>query len=143
MQASFVIELGDKAQVPIISFSTTSPSLHGSYFFRIAQNDSSQVKAISSIIQAFGWTETVPISVDNEFGNGVIPYLTTALQAVGAHVPYWSFIPSTATDEEIVAELRKLMSMRTRVFIVHMSHFLGSRFFSKAKDFGIMDEGFV
>ncbi|CAN6539671.1 unnamed protein product [Malus baccata var. baccata] len=129
MQASFVIELGDKAQVPIISFSATSPSL--------------QVKAISSIIQAFGWTETVPISVDNEFGMGVIPYLTTALQAVGARVPYWSFIPSIATDEEIVAELRKLMSMRTRVFIVHMSPCLGSQFFSKAKDFGMMDEGYV
>ncbi|TQD85475.1 hypothetical protein C1H46_028942 [Malus baccata] len=143
MQASFVIELGDKAQVRIISFSATSHSLHGSYFFRIAQNDSSQVKAISSIIQAFGWTEIVPISIDNEFGKGVIPYLTTALQAVGARVPYWSFIPSIATDEEIVAELRKLMSMRTRVFIVHMSPCLGSQFFSKAKDFGMMDKGYV
>ncbi|XP_048423345.1 LOW QUALITY PROTEIN: glutamate receptor 2.7 [Pyrus x bretschneideri] len=143
MQASFVIELGDKAQVPIISFSATCPSLQGSYFFRIAQNDSSQVKAISSIIQAFGWTEAVPISVDNEFGRGVIPYLTTALQSVGARVPYWSSIPSIATDEEIVAELRKLMSMRTRVFIVHMSPSLGSRFFSNAKDFGMMDEGYV
>ncbi|XP_050123797.1 glutamate receptor 2.7-like [Malus sylvestris] len=143
MQASFVIELGDKAQVPIISFSATSPSFQGSYFFRIAQNDSSQVKAISSIIQAFGWSEAVPISVDNEFGKGVIPYLTTALQSVGARVPYWSSIPSISTDEEIVAELRKLMSMRTRVFIVHMSPYLGSRFFSKAKDFGMMDEGYL
>ncbi|KAB2619564.1 glutamate receptor 2.7-like [Pyrus ussuriensis x Pyrus communis] len=143
MQASFVIKLGNKAQVPIISFSATSPSLQGSYFFRIAQNDSSQVKAISSVIQAFGWTEAVPISVDNEFGKGVIPYLTTALQLVGARVPYWSFIPSIATDEEIVAELRKLMSMRTRVFIVHMSLSPGSRFFSKAKDLGMMDEGYV
>ncbi|KAM1388367.1 hypothetical protein ACFX2I_016506 [Malus domestica] len=143
MQASFVIELGDKAQVPIISFSATSPSFQGSYFFRIAQNDSSQVKAISNIIQAFGWSEAVPISVDNEFGKGVIPYLTTALQSVGARVPYWNSIPSISTDEEIVAELRKLMSMRTRVFIVHMSPYLGSRFFSKAKDFGMMDEGYV
>ncbi|XP_050126657.1 glutamate receptor 2.7-like [Malus sylvestris] len=143
MQASFVIKLGNKAQVPIISFSATSPSLQGSYFFRIAQNDSSQVKAISSVIQAFGWTEAVPISVDNEFGKEVIPYLTTALQAVDVRVPYWSFIPSIATDEEIVAELRKLMSMRTRVFIVHMSPYLGSRFFSKANDIGMMDEGYV
>ncbi|KAB2619562.1 glutamate receptor 2.7-like [Pyrus ussuriensis x Pyrus communis] len=132
MQASFVIELGDKAQVPIISFSATSPSLQGSYFFRIAQNDSSQVEAISSVIQAFGWTEALPISVDNEFGKGVIPYLTTALQAV-----------LVCPTGEIVAELRKLMSMRTRVFIVHMCPFLGSRFFSKAKDFGMMDEGYV
>ncbi|CAN6539668.1 unnamed protein product [Malus baccata var. baccata] len=143
MQASFVIELGDKAQVPIISFSATNPSLQGSCLFRIAQNDSSQVKAISSIIQAFGWSEAVPISIDNEFGKGVLPYLTTAVQSVGARLPYWSSIPSIATDEEIVAELRKLMSMQTRVFIVHMSPYLGSRFFSKAKDFGMMDEGYV
>ncbi|KAB2619561.1 glutamate receptor 2.7-like [Pyrus ussuriensis x Pyrus communis] len=143
MQANFVIDLGDKAQVPIISFSATSPSLRGSYFFRIAQNDSSQVDAISTIIQAFGWSEAVPISVDNEFGEGVIPYLSTALQAVGAHMPYWSVIPVVATDEEIVAELRKLMSMRNRVFIVHMHSSLGSRFFSKAKDIGMMGEGYV
>ncbi|PRQ27951.1 putative periplasmic binding protein-like I [Rosa chinensis] len=48
MKAKFVTDLGDKAQVPIISFSATSPSLWSSYFFRIAQSDSSQVKAISS-----------------------------------------------------------------------------------------------
>ncbi|ONI33251.1 hypothetical protein PRUPE_1G412700 [Prunus persica] len=142
-QANFVIDLGDKAQVPIMSFSATSPSLRGSYFFRIAQNDSSQVRAISTIIQAFGWSEAVPISVDNEFGEGVIPYLTTALQEVGARIPYWSVIPSKATDDQIVAELYRLMSMQTKVFIVHMLPSLGSRFFAKAKDIGMMEEGNV
>ena len=73
MQATFVIDLGTKAQVPIISFSATSPSLTSSwrpYYFRIAQSDSSQVKAISAIVQAFAWREVVPIYIDNEYGEG-------------------------------------------------------------------------
>ncbi|XP_021824206.1 glutamate receptor 2.8-like isoform X1 [Prunus avium] len=143
MQANFVIDLGDQAQVPIISFSATSPSLRGSYFFRIAQNDSSQVRAIGALIQAFGWREAVPVSIDNEFGEGLTPYLTTALQEVGAGIPYWSLIPSMATDDQIIEELHRLMSMQTRVFIVHMSPSLGSRFFAKARDIGMMEEGNV
>ncbi|KAL2548162.1 glutamate receptor 2.6 [Forsythia ovata] len=90
MQANFLIDLGDKAQVPIISFSATT----------------------------FGWREVVPIYVDNEFGVGIIPFLTDALEKVNARVPYRSAIPSMATDDQIVAELYKLMTMQTRVFIV-------------------------
>nr|XP_004292790.2 PREDICTED: glutamate receptor 2.8-like [Fragaria vesca subsp. vesca] len=143
IQAKFVTELGDKAQVPIISFSATSPSLGNSYFIRIAQNDTSQVIVISAIIQAFGWSEAVPISVDDEFGKGVIPYLTTALQAIGARIPYWVVIPSMATDKQIDAELDKLMKMKTRVFIVHMLPSLGSRLFSRANAMGMMEKGFA
>ncbi|KAG6740231.1 hypothetical protein POTOM_055671 [Populus tomentosa] len=75
MQANFVIGLGEKAQVPIISFSAST-----------TQNDSSQVNGIGALVQAFGWKEAVPIYMDNEYGEGVIPYLTDALQAVEAHV---------------------------------------------------------
>ncbi|XP_050363248.1 glutamate receptor 2.8-like isoform X2 [Argentina anserina] len=142
MQATFVIELGNKAEVPIISFSATSPSLGNSYFIRIAQIDTSQVKVISAIIQAFHWSEAVPISVNDEFGKGVIPYLTTALQAIGARIPYWVVIPSTATDNQIDVELAKLMKMKTRVFIVHMLPSLGSRLFSRANAMGMMEKGF-
>ncbi|KAK7818686.1 glutamate receptor 2.6 [Quercus suber] len=76
-QANFMIDLGAKAQVPIISFSATSPSLTSSrrpYFFRIAQSDSSQVKAISAIVQASAWREVVLIYIDNEYGEGIIPF---------------------------------------------------------------------
>ncbi|BFG18015.1 hypothetical protein CerSpe_042890 [Prunus speciosa] len=146
MQANFVIELGDKAQVPIISFSATSPSLtsiRSSYFFRAAQNDSSQVKAISAVVQAFGWREAVPIYIDNEYGQGVIPYLVDALQEVQAQVPYRSAIPPEATDDQLVAELYKLMTMQTRVFIVHMLPSLGSRLFAKAQEIDMMDGDYV
>ncbi|TXG62335.1 hypothetical protein EZV62_013698 [Acer yangbiense] len=143
MQTNFVIDLGNKSQVPILSFSATNPSLTSSiktpYFFRGITNDSSQVGAITALIQAFGWREAVTIYIDNEFGQGVIPYLTDALQAIDTR----SMISPEASDDQIVEELYKLMTMQTRVFIVHMLPSLGSRIFAKAKQIGMMEEGFV
>ncbi|KAL5559951.1 hypothetical protein UlMin_036162 [Ulmus minor] len=146
MQTNFVINLGEKAQVPIITFSAKSPSLaslRSSYFFRVAANDSSQVHAISSIVKAFGWREAVPIYVDNEYGEGIIPYLRDALQEVDARVPNRSVISPTASDDQIERELFKLMTMQTRVFIVHMLPELGHRLFAKANEIGMMDKGYV
>ncbi|KAJ6732166.1 GLUTAMATE RECEPTOR 2.9 [Salix purpurea] len=146
MQANLVIELGEKAQVPIISFSASSPSLasiRSPYFFRATNNDSAQVHAISALVQSFGWREAVPIYIDNEYGEGIIPYLTDALQAVDVRVPYRSVISPSATDDQIVAELYKLMTMQTRVFIVHMFPSLGARLFAKAKEIEMMSEGYV
>uniref|UniRef100_F6H9F0 Ionotropic glutamate receptor C-terminal domain-containing protein n=1 Tax=Vitis vinifera TaxID=29760 RepID=F6H9F0_VITVI len=146
MQANFVIGLGDKAHVPIISFSATSPSLsslRSRYFVRATLNDSAQVPAIRAIVQAFGWREVVLIYVDNEYGNGVIPYLTDALQEIDTRISYRSVIHPLATDDQILEELYKLMTMPTRVFIVHMFTPLGPRLFTRANEIGMMKEGYV
>ncbi|XP_033516810.2 glutamate receptor 2.1-like [Nicotiana tomentosiformis] len=146
MQADFIIGLGEKSQVPIISFSATSPSLssfRSPYFIRATLNDSSQVQTISSIVQSFGWREVVPIYIDNQFGEGIIPFLADALEKINARIPYRSIIPEFATDVQIKYELSKLMSMQTRVFIVHMTTSLGTRIFTKAKELGMMSEEYV
>jgi ionotropic glutamate receptor len=66
------------------------------------------------LFQAFGWREAVPIYIDNGYGEGIIPYLTDALQAVGARITYRiSVISSSATNDQIVEELYKLMTMQT------------------------------
>ncbi|KAK8697286.1 hypothetical protein V6N13_113438 [Hibiscus sabdariffa] len=146
MQADFVISLGNKSQVPIVSFSATSPSLislNCPYFFRAAQTDSIQVKAISSIVEAFDWREAVPIYVDNQFGETIIPSLTAALQEINTRVPYLSVISESATDGRIAEELYKLMNMETRVFIVHAASTLGLRILAKAEEIGIMSEGYA
>ncbi|MED6203633.1 hypothetical protein PIB30_001331 [Stylosanthes scabra] len=146
MEAMFVVNLGDKAHVPILSFSATSPSLsslHTPYFFQIAQKDTTQVEAITSIIQAFGWREVVPIYVDNTYGQGLIPSLTNSLQKAYIRVPYLTPIDYSATDDAIAKELYKLMTMQTRVFVVHMTPPLGTRLFSIAKTIGMMDHGYV
>ncbi|KAL7153128.1 hypothetical protein ABFS83_04G144400 [Erythranthe nasuta] len=146
VQASFLISLGHKAQVPIITFSATSPSLsslRSPYFIRATLKDSSQVGAIVAIIQAFGWREVVPIYEDNEFGEGILPFLTDALEKVSVRVPYRSVVPPLATDDQIVAELYKLMTMQTRVFVVHMLSPLSSRLFTKAKQLGMMSKEYA
>ncbi|KAF4358549.1 hypothetical protein F8388_014320 [Cannabis sativa] len=147
-QAKFIIDLGQKAQVPIISFSATSPSLkmssqQSSYFFQTATGDSSQVMAISSIVKAFGWRKIVPIYTANEYGEGIIPYLGDALRTVNAEIPYRSVISPFATDDQIKVELYKLETMQTRVFIVHMWYDLGSRLFTIAKKIGMLGQGYV
>ncbi|CAL5337318.1 unnamed protein product [Camellia sinensis] len=145
-QANFLIHLGEEAHVPIISFFATSPSLsylRSPYFFRATLNDSSQVQPITTIVQAFGWKEVVPIYTENEYGEGLIPFLTDTFQENKIRVLYKSTIRPLASDEEIVAELYKLMTMQTRVFIVHMTRSLSTRLFTKANDIGMMSEGYV
>ncbi|XP_047328808.1 glutamate receptor 2.8-like [Impatiens glandulifera] len=146
MQAEFVSNLGDKARVPVISFSATSPSLtslRSPYFVRAALNDSSQVEAISALVKAFAWRQVVPIYVDNEFGASLIPFLADALEKVNTRIPYRSSIHPNATNDQIVQELYKLMTMQTRVFILHMGPSLASKFFDKVKEVGMMSAGYV
>ncbi|CAA0371046.1 unnamed protein product [Arabidopsis thaliana] len=146
MQAHFLIEIGQKSQVPIVSYSATSPfltSLRSPYFLRATYEDSFQVQAIKAIIKLFGWREVVPVYIDNTFGEGIMPRLTDALQDINVRIPYRSVIAMNATDHEISVELLKMMNMPTRVFIVHMYSPLASRFFIKAKELGLMEPGYV
>uniref|UniRef100_A0A5B7BTY4 Glutamate receptor n=1 Tax=Davidia involucrata TaxID=16924 RepID=A0A5B7BTY4_DAVIN len=144
-QADFVIDIGDRAQVPIIS-PATSPSLSPKdtpYFVRVAQNASSQVEAIAAIVKAFGWREVVVLYEDNEYGSGIVPYLTEALQKMSTKVAYRSVMSPSAADDQILQELYKLKTMQTRVFVVHMLPTLASRLFLKVKEAGMMDKGYA
>ncbi|KAL7159599.1 hypothetical protein ABFS83_01G038800 [Erythranthe nasuta] len=145
-QANFLISLGQKAQVPIITFAATSPSLSSlrtPYFVQATLKDSSQVGPIVAIIQAFGWREVVHIYEDSEFGEGILPFLTDELEKVNVRITYRSIFPPLATDDQIAAELYKLMTMQTRVFVVHMLTSLASRLFTKAKQIGMMSKDYA
>ncbi|WOL19711.1 hypothetical protein Cni_G28513 [Canna indica] len=145
-EAAFVIQLGNKTKVPVVSFSASSPSLspaHTPFFVRATTNDSSQVAALAAFVQHFAWREAVPVYEDSEYGAGIVPFLIDALQAVDARVPYRSVVPSDATDDYLDEELYKLMSMQTRVFIVHMLPALGARLFRRAHELGLMADGYV
>ena len=85
----------------------------------------------------------MPIYEDTEYGRGIIPYLVDVLQEDNVNVPYRSVIPLSATSEQISKELYKLMTMQTRVYIVHMSSALASTLFMKAKELGMMEKGYV
>ncbi|KAL6187654.1 hypothetical protein ACLB2K_039050 [Fragaria x ananassa] len=145
-EAKFVASLGEKAQIPIISFSVTSPSLTPTvnrFFIRTALDDSCQLKAITSIVQAYGWHEVVLIYEDTEYGNGLVPYIIDALQQIDTRVSYRSVISPSSSPLKILEELNKLMAMQTRVFLVHMTPSFGSQLFVLAKDAGMMSEEYA
>uniref|UniRef100_A0A453JN69 Glutamate receptor n=1 Tax=Aegilops tauschii subsp. strangulata TaxID=200361 RepID=A0A453JN69_AEGTS len=142
----FISKLGNITQVPIVSFTATSPSLTCDsmpYFVQATPDDSAQVNSIASLVQAYGWREVVAVYDDTDYGRGIVPYLADALQKIDVRVPYRSVIPSSATSETIIKKLTELMAMQTRVFIVHMSSTMTSLLFMKAKELGMMNQGFA
>ncbi|KAL3528514.1 hypothetical protein ACH5RR_007836 [Cinchona calisaya] len=144
-QADFIIDVGGKAKVPILS-SATSPSLspkESPFFVRTAHCSSSQAKPIAEIIQAFGWRKAVLVYGDSVYSSGVVPFLTDAMLESNTIVPYRSVISLSATDDQILQELDKLMTMQTRVFVVHLMPSLASRLFLKAKEAGMMNQGYA
>ncbi|PKA65442.1 Glutamate receptor 2.7 [Apostasia shenzhenica] len=145
-EVKFVMELGDEARVPVISFSAKSPSVsttENPYFIRAAFNDSTQVEVIASLVNEFNWKQVVPVYGDNEYGNGILPYLIDALQEIDVSIPYRSRIRPPATKDQILKELTKLKSMQTRVFVAHLTYDLGLRLFQIADEEGMLEEGYV
>jgi len=69
--------------------------------------------------------------------------LTDALQAVGARITYRSVISPSATNDQIVEELYKLMTMQTSSLSTCIYPSLGTRLFAKAKEIGMVSEGYV
>ncbi|KAI3965657.1 hypothetical protein MKX01_010614 [Papaver californicum] len=144
--AEFVAYIGSKAHIPILSFSPTHSSISPTqvpYLLRVAQNDSSQVKAIAAIIQAYKLKELSIIHDDSHIGSALIPSLTVALFDVGAHVCNRTILPSKANATTIINSLLKLKSMKSKVFIVHMSPSLAANFFLNVHKQKMMDNGYV
>lgn len=147
-EAIFVAEIGGRSHVPVISFSVTSSSLLPSrnpYFIQTTLPDSSQLDGISFLVQQLGWHAVVVIyqdETDRESSTGFIPSLTDAFQKASIQLPYVIAISSSADESHMWKELRNLLSMQTRVFLVHVtSSDLASRLFSLANEVGIMNKG--
>ncbi|CAN6449576.1 unnamed protein product [Victoria cruziana] len=145
-EVEFIAALGGKAQVPIISFTETSPSPSmavAPYFIRTAESGSCQVAAIAGIVKAYGWREAVLIYEDSQFGKGMIPSLMEALEGADVKVASRSLLSTDCSRLFIKEQLYRLMTMQTRVFIVHMAPSLGTRLFSSALELGMMSKGYA
>ncbi|XP_072982530.1 glutamate receptor 2.8-like isoform X2 [Typha latifolia] len=146
IESGFVADLGTRAQVPIVSISATSPSVSPTYspfFVRAVANDADQVGAIAALVGSFGWRRVVPIYEESNYGAAFIPYLVDALNNVGSLVPYRCSLPTSASSDDIAAELYKLATEQTRVFVVHAKVGLATLLLRSANNAGMMSEGYV
>ncbi|KAL0670754.1 hypothetical protein Bca4012_033458 [Brassica carinata] len=143
MQAEFMIKVANKFQVPTITFSATSPllkSIDNPYFVRATIDDSFQVEAIAAIVKSFGWRSVVAIYVNNEIGKEIMHSLSDALEDVEVQR---SAISQEASDDQILKELYKLKTEQTRAFVINIDASLGFRVLKKAREIGMMEEGYV
>ncbi|KAL1162827.1 hypothetical protein V6Z11_A07G229000 [Gossypium hirsutum] len=132
-------ELGSRVKIPIISLFAAGPSLSFSeypYLIQIGQDESSQAKVIAAIAEAFSWRSVTLIYEDNDPAR---PILSNASTCFDQHVA----LLASSTDEEIVEQLRNLMSLQTTVLLVHMSPTLASRLFLNARRLGMMSQGYA
>ncbi|KAG5601884.1 hypothetical protein H5410_033254 [Solanum commersonii] len=132
-QTDFVIDLGNRTKVPIIS-PATSPLLtvkENPFFIRAA------------LVKNFDWREVVVIYEDSPYGFGIVPHLTDALLEISSLVSYRSVLSPSANDDQILKELYNLNTKQTRVFVVHLRPYLASRLFLKAKEAGMMSSGYA
>ncbi|KAH0854532.1 hypothetical protein HID58_063673 [Brassica napus] len=128
MQAEFMIKLATKSQVPTITFSATSPllrTINNPYFVRAT------IRAGPRIFKARS---------PKKKSQGIMPSLSEALGDVEVHR---SVISPEASDDHILKELYKLKTEQTRVFVINMDASLGFRVLKKAREIGMMEEGYV
>ncbi|KAJ0515043.1 putative periplasmic binding protein-like I [Helianthus annuus] len=144
-QADFIIAIGNKSNVPIMS-PATSPSLSPNdnlYFIRAAHVSNSQLEPLAALIKHFKWREVVFVYEDDEYGRGLVPYFSNVMQNISTKVMYQIALPPLALDDWILKQLYKLKTMQTRVFVVHALPDLASRFFNKVNEAGMMEDGYV
>ncbi|XP_048332789.1 glutamate receptor 1.2 [Ziziphus jujuba] len=146
-EAKFLAELGDKAEVPVISLSEPSSCLpFGKYPFFIQSTqdvETCQFKGIAAMVNAFKWRDVILIYEDTDFGRDILPYMVDSIHENGINITYKSAISDSCTDDNVVEELHKLMELQTKMFIVHMSKVLVSKLLINAEGLGMMSEGYA
>ncbi|CAI9300892.1 unnamed protein product [Lactuca saligna] len=143
VEARFLDVFEDKANIPILSFSTSPFPNRNPYLLQIAQDENTQFKAIAAMVDSFKSTEVIVICEDTTNGREMTTYMVSAFQEKNIYVMYASFISASSKNEQVWEELRKLQTMQTMVFVVHVSPSLATNVFSMAKELGMMGEGYM
>ncbi|KAL6289619.1 hypothetical protein ACE6H2_007129 [Prunus campanulata] len=148
MEANLLAELGEEAKVPVLSLSGLRTSPFGApgeypFFVEITQDETSQVTAISGLIEMFKWRDVILLYENTDYGRDIIPFFINSLEEANVTIVYKSCIAASSADEQIIEELRNLTKLKTTVFVVHTSHFLVPRLFFNAKKLGLLSEGYA
>ncbi|KAK1382200.1 Glutamate receptor [Heracleum sosnowskyi] len=153
-EAAIVADVGNRAQVPVISLaaSSVSPKLthvRWPFLVQMASNSSKEMESVASIVHSYSWKKVVVIYEDGAYGDpGALVLLSKALIEKGSHVEYCLVLPSytSLSDPQgfIGDEVVKLLSRKSRVFIFLQSSLLMAKHLVReARRIGLMERDSV
>ncbi|GKC16439.1 glutamate receptor 1.2-like protein [Tanacetum coccineum] len=141
--SKLVASITDKAKVPVFSFAGKS-SAEYPYFFQLKEDGTNMAKSIAALVESFKWRDVIYVYEDSDDqGEDILQSLFESFQNQNIRLTYRSTISASATNKEVIHELRKLMKLHTSVFVVNMSPSLASRFFVNAKILGMMSKEYA
>ncbi|CAI9776574.1 unnamed protein product [Fraxinus pennsylvanica] len=145
LEDKFLAILTEKAKIPILSFapSVASPN-EFPYIVKIRSDEATQFDGIASTVKSFEWNDVVLIYEEytkNE--RKTIPHWVESFEGKNIHISYRSVISFSSKDNEILKELHKIMTLDTKIYVVHMSLSLASRLLVNAKRLGMVKDEYV
>ncbi|KAL2499174.1 Glutamate receptor 3.6 [Abeliophyllum distichum] len=144
--AHVVSYFANELQIPLLSFSSTDPTLSPlqfPFFVRTSLNDLFQMAAIADIINYYGWREVIAIYVDDDYGRNGIAALSDQLSARSCKISYRAPLKSRANMDEIRDALVQVALTESRILVVHTYPERGIDIMATAQYLGMMNEGYV
>ncbi|KAL8090792.1 glutamate receptor 2.7-like isoform X2 [Apium graveolens] len=153
-EAAIVADVGNRAQVPVISLaaSSVSPKLthvRWPFLVQMASNSSKEMESVAAIVHSYNWKKVVVIYEDDAYGDpGALALLSKALVDKGSDIEYCSVLPlyTSLSDPQgfIGDEVAKLLSRKSRVFIILQSSLIMAKHLVKeARRIGLMERDSV
>ncbi|KAE8707179.1 Glutamate receptor 3.1 [Hibiscus syriacus] len=144
--AHVISHIANVLQVPLLSFSSTDPTLSPiqfPFFVRTSQNDLYQMAAIAEIIDHYEWREVIAIYDDNDHGRNGIAALGDKLAERRCRITYKARLSPEPTRDEITDVLVKVALRESRILVVHVPGSWGLKVFSVAQYLGMLGSGYV
>ncbi|XP_022848939.1 glutamate receptor 1.2-like [Olea europaea var. sylvestris] len=141
-EQAFLATLCDKANVLLLSFSSTSSFNEHPYSLQVAQDETTQFNGVAAFLGVFQWRTVVLIYEDTADTRQILSHLHDTFRDNDVDAVNDIAITPRATDEEIIKKLHNLRSMRTSIIIVHTSVSLASQIFRNAKTLEMMSGNF-
>ncbi|KAK2393660.1 glutamate receptor 2.7 [Trifolium repens] len=152
-EAALVADLGAKFQVPTISFSSppfdssSLMQLRWPFLIQMAKNHTAQMNFIANMIHAFNSQQVIAIYENSPYSSdsGMLSLLSEALQKVNSQIEYHLVLPPFTSLSYpkgfVLHELLKLLSLKSRVFIVLQASLpMVNHLFREAKKIGLLEK---
>ena len=144
-EASLVADIGNKNQIPVLSFADVTPNWaieQWPFLVQASPNQHGQMKAIAAIVKSWEWHQVTMIYEDTDSSvNGVLPHLFDALREAGVRIIHHLSLGPLTTTNSLSKELERLQRGQCRIFVVNLSFLLAIRLFEKANKMKMMENG--